>query len=125
MGEQKEKEKEKKKSKKNVMTVLGGKFLVKEKFSKQFPFIVYVTILLMIIITNTYIAEEKNRELTEATRRLNDLQVEYIQVKSAIMEASKQSVLTHKLTGTGLKQAIEPMRRINIETTTQTEEEKP
>ena len=125
MGEQKEKEKEKKKSKKNVMTVLGGKFLVKEKFSKQFPFIVYVTILLMIIITNTYIAEEKNRELTEATRRLNDLQVEYIQVKSAIMEASKQSVLTHKLTGTGLKQAIEPMRRINIETTTKTEEEKP
>ena len=121
MGEHKEK----KKSKKNVMTVLGGKFLVKEKFSKQFPFIVYVTILLMIIITNTYIAEEKNRELTETTRRLNDLQVEYIQVKSAIMEASKQSVLTQKLTGTGLKQAIEPLRRINIETTTKTEEEKP
>ena len=114
MGEQKEK---KKKSKKNVMTVLGGKFLVKEKFSKQFPFIVYITFLLMIIITNTYIAEEKNRELTQATRRLNDLQVEYIQVKSAIMEASKQSVLTQKLSGTGLQQAIKPMRRISIDTT--------
>lgn len=118
MGEKQEKEK--KKSKKNVMTVLGGRFLVKEKFTKQFPFIVYITILLMIIITNTYIAEEKNRQLTQATRRLNDLQVEYIQVKSAIMEASKQSVLTKKLSGSGLKQAVEPLKRINTKTTTET-----
>ncbi|KWW29273.1 MAG: hypothetical protein F083_2818, partial [bacterium F083] len=39
-------QKEKKRSGKNVMTILGGKFLVKEKFSKQFPFMVYITLLL-------------------------------------------------------------------------------
>ena len=114
MEEQKEKKK-KKKGKKSVMTVLGGRFLVREKFSKQFPFMVYITLLLMAIITNTYIAEEKSRELGQTTRKLNDLQVEYVQVKSAIMEASKQSVLAKKLTGTGLKEAVEPMKRIEIE----------
>jgi hypothetical protein len=36
-------------------------------------------------------------------------------VKSAIMEASKQSVLAKKLVGTGLKEAIEPVKRIEIE----------
>jgi hypothetical protein len=112
MKEQKEK---KKKGKKSVMTVLGGRFLVREKFSKQFPFMVYITLLLMAIITNTYIAEEKSRELGQTTRKLNDLQVEYVQVKSAIMEASKQSVLAKKLAGTGLKEAVEPMKRIEIE----------
>jgi hypothetical protein len=112
MNEQKEK---KKKGKKSVMTVLGGRFLVREKFSKQFPFMVYITLLLMAIITNTYIAEEKSRELGQTTRKLNDLQVEYVQVKSAIMEASKQSVLAKKLAGTGLKEAVEPMKRIEIE----------
>ena len=110
MEEQKGK---KKKGKKSVMTVLGGRFLVREKFSKQFPFMVYITLLLMAIITNTYIAEEKNRELAQTTRRLNDLQVEYVQVKSAIMEASKQSVLAKKLADTGLKEAVEPVKRIN------------
>ena len=106
--------KKKKKGSKRVMNVLGGTFLVKENFTKQFFFLAYVTILLMAIITNTYIAEEKNRELIKANKRLNDLQVEYIQVKSAIMEASKQSVLVKRLEGTGLKEATEPLKRIIV-----------
>ncbi|MBR4561358.1 MAG: hypothetical protein IKO23_05535 [Bacteroidales bacterium] len=112
MEEQKEK---RKKGKRSVMSILGGKFLVKEKFSKQFPFMVYITVLLMAIITNTYIAEGKIRELTKTARKLNDLQVEYVQVKSAIMEASKQSVLAKKLAGTGLKEVTEPLKRIEVE----------
>ncbi len=96
------------------MTIFGGKFLVREKFSKQFPFMVYITLLLMAIITNTYIAEGKIRQLEQTSRRLNDLQVEYVQVKSAIMEASKQSVLAKKLTGTGLKEVTEPLKRIEV-----------
>ena len=113
MKEEKE-TKKKKKGSKRVMSVLGGTFLLREKFTKQFFFMAYVTVLLMAIITNTYIAEEKNRELVKAAKRLNDLQVEYIQVRSAIMEASKQSVLVKKLEGTGLKEATEPLKRINM-----------
>lgn len=114
MKEEKKEKSQNKRKKKNAMTVLGGGFLVREKFTKQFPFMVYITILLMAIITNTYIAEERNRELTQTTKTLNDLQVEYIQVKSAIMEASKQSVLAKKLANVGLKEATEPLKRINI-----------
>lgn len=99
---------------KKVMNVLGGGFLAKEKFAKQFPFLVTVTVLLMILITNTYIAEERNREITRTTRQLNDLQVEYIQLKSAIMQATKQSVLSKKLATTGIKDQTEPVIRINI-----------
>ncbi len=115
MEQQKENKKKEKKKKKRVMSILGGKFLVKEELSKQFPFMVYVTILLMTIITNTYIAEARTRELAKTSKRLNDLQVEYVQVKSEIMEASKQSVLVKKLEGTGLKEAITPLKRIDIE----------
>ena len=107
---------------KKVMGVLGGSFLVREKFVKQFPFMVVVTVLLMVLITNTYIAEEKNREIAKTTKQLNDLQVEYIQLKSAIMQASKQSVLSKKLTGIGIKNPTEPVKRINI-VGNQTEEE--
>ena len=52
-----EEQKKKEKKKRSVMSILGGKFLVREEISKQFPFMVYVTVLLMAIITNTYIAE--------------------------------------------------------------------
>ena len=113
MEEQKDKSKNKRR-RKSPMNVLGGGFLIREKFSKQFPFMVYVTLLLMAIITNTYIAEERNRELAKTSKHLNDLQVEYVQLKSAIMDASKQSVLVKRLDGTGLKEATEPLKRINV-----------
>ena len=113
----------KKRSNVNVMSVLGGSFLVKEKFAKQFPFMVYVTALLMLLIYNTYVAEERNREIAAATKELNDLHVEYIQLKSAVMEASKQSVLARKLKDSGIKEPVEPLKRINIEETTTKKEE--
>ena len=97
------------------MTILGGRFLVREKFTKQFPFMVYVTLLLMAMISNTYIAENTLSEIDKTARRLDDLQVEYVQVKSATMEAAKQSVLADKLKGIGLKEATEPMKRIEVE----------
>lgn len=102
-----------KKSGKKVITFLGGNILVKEKFSKQFPFIILITILLMVIIGNTYIAEERTREIAKTAQRLNDLNVEYIQLKSDIMQASKQSVLSAKLKGYGLKESTEAIKRIS------------
>ena len=121
--EEKKEKKEKKRKKKSVMSFLGGKFLVREEISKQFPFMIYVTVLLMAIITNTYIAEERTRELAKTSKRLNDLQVEYVQLKSEIMEASKQSVLVKRLTGTGLKEAVTPLKRIEIEQPEKQEEQ--
>ena len=115
MEEQKEKKEKRKKGRGGFMTILGGRFLLREKFSKQFPFMVYITVLLMAFITNTYIAERNIRELTQTARKLNDLQVEYVKVKSDIMEASKQSVLAKRLAGTGLKEITEPLKRIEVE----------
>lgn len=108
--------KEKKNKKpKRMMRILGGSFLVREKFAKQFPFLLLVTCLLMVLITNTYIAEDCSREIAATARRLSDLHVEYIQVKSDVMEASKQSVLAKRLKASGIKEPVEPLKRINVE----------
>ena len=98
----------------NVWNVLGGSFLIKDSFVRQFPFVVTITVMLMVLITNTYIAESRTREIAETTRRLNDLHVEYIQLKSEIMQASKQSVLSKNLSGLGIKALMEPVKRINV-----------
>lgn len=107
-----------------MWNVLGGSFLIKESFARQFPFVVTTTILLMVLITNTYIAESRTREIAESTRRLNDLHVEYIQLKSEIMQASKQSVLSKNLSGLGIKALMEPVKRINIVENQENKEEK-
>lgn len=110
----KKRRKREKKNREGLRSVLGGSFLIKEEFTKQFPFMVYITLLLMILITNTYVAEERNREIAKTTKTLNDLHVEYIQLKSAIMQASKQSVLARRLEKYGIKETYEPLKRIVV-----------
>lgn len=90
-----------------LMKVLGGSFLTKEDFSKLFPFLVYVTVLLMLIITNAYVAESTSRAIKKNTNTLRDLRVEYIYVKSAFTKESTQTVMIDKLAKKGLKESLE------------------
>lgn len=97
---------------KKVWNVLGGSFLVRENLVKQFPFMMTITILLMILITNTYIAESRTRDIASANKQLRDLRAKYVELRSNVMEASLQSTLVKKLEGTGIKESLDPLFRI-------------
>ena len=101
-------ERNEKKSKGSIfMNVLGGSFLTREDFSKVFPFLVYVTVLLMLIINNAYVAESTSRTIKNNTIRLRDLRVEYTYAKSAYTKESTQKVMIEKLKDQGLKESLE------------------
>ena len=89
------------------MRILGGSFLTREDFSKVFPFLVYLTVLLMLIITNAYIAENTSRTIKNNTIRLRDLRVEYTYAKSAYTKESTQKVMIDKLANEGIKESLE------------------
>lgn len=101
-------ERNEKASKKGIfMNILGGSFLTREDFSKIFPFLVYITVLLMLIITNAYIAESTSRAIKNNTIRLRDLRVEYTYAKSAYTKESTQKIMIEKLKDKGLKESLE------------------
>lgn len=90
-----------------IMSILGGNFLTREDFTKLFPFLVYVTLLLMVLITNAYVAESRSRSIKRNSGVLRDLRVEHIYVKSAYTKESTQTVLIDKLAGEGIKESLE------------------
>ena len=107
MTMRRESKKTKSKGSRTIMSILGGSFLTKEDFSKMFPFLVYLTVLLMLIITNAYIAESTSRSIKKNTLKLRDLRVEYIYAKSAFTRESTQKILIDKLSPEGLKESLE------------------
>jgi len=107
---------------KKVWNILGGSFLVRENFIKQFPFMMTITILLMVLITNTYIAEARTREIASANKQLRDLRAKYVELRANVMEASLQSTLIKKLEGTGVKESLDPLFRIEEQDNTTDEE---
>jgi len=107
MKRERNEKKDKKEKRGMIMSILGGSFLTREDFSKIFPFLVYVTVLLMLIITNAYLAESTSRAIKNNSNLLRDLRVEYTYAKSAYTKESTQKVLIEKLKEEGLKESLE------------------
>jgi len=93
---------------------IGGDLFTKKTVTKQIPFIVYLVALAMAYITNTYVAEDVNSELMIQNRVLESKHVEYIYNKSEITKLTKQSQLVKQLKDKGIKESVEPLKKITI-----------
>jgi len=93
---------------------LGGDVFTKKNVVKQIPFVAYVVALLMGYITNTYFAEDMNSELMVQNRVLESKHVEYVYNKSEITKLTKQSQLVKLLKNRGIKESVEPLKKITI-----------
>jgi hypothetical protein len=95
-----------------ILEVLGGEFLMHEKARKQFAFVFFLAGLALVYIANSYYAERTSRQIDALNRELKELHYSYISSKSELMQESKQSVLARKLKKTGLKEAVQPVKRL-------------
>ncbi|MCD4747174.1 MAG: hypothetical protein K8R58_12830 [Bacteroidales bacterium] len=117
---EKEQEKEVKTSTKNsiaeklLVFFLGGDFLKKENTLKFLPFILYLALLVIIYIGNSYYAEKNIREIEKIQKELKELRYEYISTKSELMHRSKQSQIAKSLKLTGIKESTVPPKKIFI-----------
>ncbi|MBR4837450.1 MAG: hypothetical protein IK004_03300 [Bacteroidales bacterium] len=93
---------------------LGGDVFSRQSVVKQLPFVLYVVFLLMLYITNTYIAEDVNREILTKNKILEDRHVEYVYNKSEITRMTKQSELAKILKNKGIKESVEPLKKITV-----------
>lgn len=107
----------KKKLKKNFfnrlfLDILGGDFLAQDWARRQVNYILFLAIIALVYIANSYYTEGIARKIDIISRDLKELQFEYISSKSKLMHESKQSELTRKLKQTGLKESVEPVKKI-------------
>lgn len=93
---------------------LGGDVFSKDSVVNQLPFILYVVFLLMIYISNTYIAEDMKLDIIQTSKILEEKKVEYISIKSEITTRTKQSELSVRLKSKGIKETVEPVKKIVV-----------
>lgn len=93
---------------------LSGDFLTKENFAKQFPFILYIIFLLMILIASSYHVENTNSQIRSLTRQIEQYHTEHIYLKAAITKETKQSTLVDKLKYRGIKEPTQSMKKIEL-----------
>ncbi|HRG59989.1 MAG TPA: FtsL-like putative cell division protein [Bacteroidia bacterium] len=101
----------------SVVDVINGNFLTNQTSLKQVPFVLFLTIVALFYIANSYYAERKIRQISKINNELKELRSEYITSKSKLMFVSKQSEVAKTAEDMGLpiKESTTPPGKIIVE----------
>lgn len=101
----------------SIKDLLDGSLIANDFIVKQLPYIVFLVALAFIYIANRYHAEKVVRANIELSKEINELRAEAITTSSELMFISKQSEVAKLVEerGLGLKESVEPPRKIVIE----------
>lgn len=93
----------------NIFSLLG-----RDKIIKMMPFVFFITLLALVYIANSYYAEKTIREIDATGKEIKELRSEFISVQSDLMMKSKQTEVLNAVQQMGLKQSLEPPKKIII-----------
>ncbi|MEI6455994.1 MAG: FtsL-like putative cell division protein [bacterium] len=105
-------EKKSRKGRKRVREFLGGEYLSKEWVVGNLPYLLFLTVLAIVYIGNTYYAEKTFKEIEHTKSELKELRYKYISAKSELMFQSRQSEISKRAMSYGLKEVPKPPYKI-------------
>jgi hypothetical protein len=105
-------EKRSRKGRKRVREFLGGEYLSKEWVVGNLPYLLFLTVLAIVYIGNTYYAEKTFKEIEHTKSELKELRYKYISTKSELMFQSRQSEISKRAMAYGLKEVQMPPYKI-------------
>lgn len=103
---------------KGISTVVTGNFLTREEMIAQLPFVLFLMVIALLYIGNTYYAEKTIREINTVTNQIKELRSEYITSKSDLMFISKQSEVAKAGEAIGMKESLVPPVKLQLSDTT-------
>lgn len=99
-------------------TILDGSFLTREKVIRLIPFILYLMLLAIIHIANSYRAEKSWFEINALKSQMDELRYHYITSKSELMSIGRQAEVALRLKDIGLKEATQPPIKLTMQDVT-------
>ena len=99
-----------------LKSILGGTVLASEKVTKQLPFVFFLALLGIGLITNRYRAEKTIRKMEAVRDSLREYKAESVIHETQLMYINRPSEVTKKVKERkiDLIEAVEPPKRIII-----------
>ncbi|MCY1540950.1 hypothetical protein D9M68_766180 [compost metagenome] len=86
----------------------------KEAATEMLPFVVYLCVLGMIYIGNSHMAITNIRNIDKLNKEVSELSWEYKSLKADLMFKSKLTEVAKKVDTLGIKELIEPPKKIVV-----------
>lgn len=97
--------------------IVKGKFLVSESALKNWPFILFLSVLALIMIGSSHNADKKVYRISKLNLEVKELKSEYVDVRINLMHSRMESRLVTAMEKKGLRPSSTPPKRIRITNT--------
>ncbi|MGO1751267.1 MULTISPECIES: FtsL-like putative cell division protein [Psychroflexus] len=93
---------------------LKGDFLTSKDSLKTWVFIVYITVLAMIMIASSHQAEQKVYEVAELNQELQELRSEFVDTRKRLMRLKMESNIADMMSERGIYTSLKPAYKIVV-----------
>lgn len=100
--------------KETTYNILKGKFLVDEDALKNWAFIIFLTILALLMIASSHKIDKKVQKIATLTKQRKELRSQFVATRSNLMKLKMESTVISRLEEKGLFISNEPPIKIKI-----------
>lgn len=102
--------------KQNIVDILKGKFLISDDAVKNWRFILFASLLAVVMIASSHNADQKVHDIARLNEQVQELRSEFVDTRSRLQRLKLESTIVTKLKDYGLQPSVEPPRKIRVTT---------
>ena len=102
--------------KNNFYNILKGTFLVSDGAFKNWRFIIFLSVLALVMIASSHSADKKVHKIARLNNDVKELKSEYLDVRMILMRSKMESEIISAMAKRGLQPSITPPQKILITT---------
>ena len=100
--------------KKNIYSILRGKFLVSDDSFKNWRIIIFISFLAIIMIASSHSADQKVYEIARLKNEVKELRSSFVDGRSKLMRHKMESSIIKKVADKGIVISEIPPRKIKV-----------
>ncbi len=102
--------------KKGFYNIVKGKFLVSDDAFRNWRFIIFLSLLALVMIGSSHSADRKVHEIARLNNEVKELKSEYVDVRMQLMQSKMESKIIRAMERRGLFPSETPPRKVVIKT---------
>lgn len=97
--------------KQNIVDILKGKFLISDDAVKNWRFILFASLLAVVMIASSHNADQKVHDIARLNEQVQELRSEFVDTRSRLQRLKLESTIVTKLKDYGLQPSAEPQEK--------------
>ena len=100
--------------KKGFYNIIKGKFLISDDAFKNWRFIIFMSILAMVMIASSHRADKKVHHIAHLNNEVKEIKSEYVDVRMILMQSKMESKIIATMKKKGMNPSETPPQKIII-----------